>query len=115
MFSLLQTGLMVLSALLIATADTIIKKISISGVSTQALLSPLMFLVYFLYFIQIVITFYIFTHGGELAIYVNIYIIFYSILGVLSGLLIFNEMISLVQGIGIVLALTGVLLINFHQ
>ncbi len=114
MSGLLQIGLIVASALLIIIADTFIKKVSLSGVSSHVLVSPFMLIAYALYFIQILIAVYIFAYGGELAIYANLYIIFYSILGVLFGVLIFNESLSLVQGIGIIFALMGAILINIR-
>jgi len=104
--------LMLASAVLIIIADTIIKKESISHEFLKSFSSPLMILAYFLYFIQIVIAIYIFKKGGELAIYTNLYIIFYSILGIIAGVLIFSEHISLLQGIGIVFALIGAVLLN---
>jgi drug/metabolite transporter (DMT)-like permease len=104
---------MVLSALLIAVADSLIKKESVGGSLLNGIFSPLMIVVYVLYFIQIIIAVYLFKHGGELAIYANLYIIFYSILCVVTGVLIFGEHISQVQGAGILLALVGAFLINF--
>jgi hypothetical protein len=112
MSNLLQAGLMLLSALLIIVADTIIKKVSLLGSIAHTLNQPLMYVAYVLYLIQIGIAVYIFKNGGELAIYTNLYIIFYSILGILSGVLIFSEHLSLVQGIGIIFALTGAILLN---
>ena len=114
MSNLFEIILMVISALLIVIADTLIKKVSTLGALPHLLLSPLMLVAYALYFIQIVIAAYIFIHGGELAIYTNLYIIFYSIMGVLSGVLIFSEHLSLIQGIGIIFALTGAVLLNIH-
>ena len=114
MFSWFQLGLMILSAFLIAIADSLIKKTSVSGVSYQVFLHPLMLLSYLLYFIQIVIAYYIFSHGGELSIYTNLFIVFYSVFCVLSGLIVFGEHICLIQQIGIVLALVGAVLININ-
>lgn len=103
---------MSISALLIIVADSIIKKESLSHGILGSIKTPLMFLAYFLYFVQIVIAILIFRKGGELAIYTNLYIIFYSIMGILAGVLVFSEHISIIQYIGIVFALIGAVLLN---
>ena len=112
MSNILQIILMLASALLIIIADTIIKKESLAHGLVNSLSTPLMFVAYALYFIQIIIAIYIFKKGGELAIYTNLYIIFYSILGILTGIIVFSEHISLMQSIGIVFALIGAVLLN---
>ena len=100
------------SALLIAIADGLIKKTSASGTLLSVVLNPWMVLILVLYFIQILLAAYVFIHKGELAVYGNIFIVFYSILMVLIGIIAFGEHLSLWQGIGIVLALAGAVLIN---
>ncbi len=112
MSNILQIGLMTISALLIIVADSLIKKESLVHGIMGSLKTPLMILAYLLYFIQIVIAVYIFKKGGELAIYTNLYIIFYSIMGILAGFLVFSEHISTIQFIGIAFALIGAVLLN---
>ena len=114
MSNILQIILMLSSAVLIIVADAIIKKESLIHGFGNTFLSPLMFLSYFLYFIQIVIAVYIFRKGGELAIYTNLYIIFYSILGIITGVIIFGEHLSTIHYIGILFALTGAVLLNLR-
>ena len=58
-----QVGSMLVSAILIIIADALIKKVGASG-EQNILLHPLMLLSYFLYFIQVMIAFYVFRHGG---------------------------------------------------
>ena len=100
------------SALLIAVADALIKKVSASGSLFAALLDPWMLVICLLYFIQIVIVTYIFIQKGELAVYGNLFIIFYSVMMILLGIFAFGENITFWQGVGIVLALGGAVLIN---
>jgi drug/metabolite transporter (DMT)-like permease len=64
------------------------------------------------YFVQILIAIYIFVNQGELAVYGNIFIVFYSIMMVLMGVFFFKEQLTLLQGVGIILALSGALLLN---
>ena len=103
---------MFVSALLIAMADSLIKKISLGSTLSAVATNPWMILICVLYFVQIMIAAYVFINRGELAVYANLFIIFYSILMVLSGVLLFRESLSLLQIAGIVLALLGAVLLN---
>jgi drug/metabolite transporter (DMT)-like permease len=114
MLNLTQIFLVFLSALTVIVGDSIIKKIS-AGTITQTLKDPLMLTVYVLYFAQIVFAIYIFLYKGELAIYANYYIIFYSILGILSGVLFFKEHLNAVQLVGIGLAMVAAVLMNYTK
>jgi drug/metabolite transporter (DMT)-like permease len=55
---------------------------------------------------------YIFARKGDLVVYGNMFIICYSIITVILGLLIFKEHVSALQILGIALALIGAYLIN---
>lgn len=112
MLNSLQIILILLSALLIGIADALIKKISLTHSFLLALKDPWMLAICALYLIQVVMIVYIFAHKGDLVIYGNIFIICYSIITVLLGLLVFKEHVSIVQILGIVLALMGAYLIN---
>jgi len=107
-------GLVVTTAVLIAVADSLIKKSGMAGDFWGVLLSPWMIGVFILYFLQILITLYIFLNRGELAVYANLFVAFYSIFTILIGVFVFKENLSLVQGFGIFIALIGVFLINSH-
>jgi len=102
----------ILATLITIIADATVKKISKDHSLLAVLKNPWMIVVYALYFFQIVSAIYIFVHRGEFAIYTNLFVVFYSIFGVISGILIFQETLSLAQWIGIVFALVGVVLIN---
>ncbi|MDB5264577.1 MAG: hypothetical protein JWN64_148 [Parcubacteria group bacterium] len=112
MIAYLQLILIVLSGLIIAVADTIIKKSS-AGISlVQALTNPWMLLAYLFYAVQIVFTVIVFMHHKELGIYANSFIVVYSLATIVLGIFIFKEYLSLLQVAGIVLALIGVVLMN---
>ena len=100
------------SAILIAVADALIKKAAVAGDFWSAALSPWMLAICGLYFIQILIVVYVFINKGGLAIYGNIFIVFYSVSMVLLGVFFFQEHLTMLQYIGIALALTGALLLN---
>jgi len=111
--NLFRLVLIFLATLITIIADAIVKKISKDGSLTAVIKNPWMIAVYALYFLQILSAVYIFVHKGEFAIYTNLFVVFYSIFGVISGILLFQETLSIAQWIGIALALAGVVLINF--
>src|SRR3989344_8220466 len=112
MLGFIGIAVMFLSAFLIAVADALIKKTSVSGSFFSAVFNPWMVLILALYFIQILLALYIFLNKGELAVYGNVFMVFYAILMVLFGVVFFGEQLSTLQILGIVLGLTGALLLN---
>lgn len=112
MMKLYQILVLVAVGIIVGVADALIKKSSESGSFMATLRNPLMLAVWALYITQTLLAIFIFLWGGKLGLLVNLFIVFYSITGIILGYLIFNESISLVQGIGIILALTGAILIN---
>jgi len=100
------------SAVTIIVADALIKKVSTDQSFVHVLKDPWMLAICGLYLIQIFLAIFIFIFKGELAIYTNLFIIFYGIFGVLFGLLFFHESLSFVQGVGIFLGLLGAVLMN---
>ena len=103
---------MFVSALLIALADALIKKVSIQGSFFTTATHPMMIVILLLYIVQIWIAAYVFVKQGELAVYANIFIVFYSILMVMFGVFMFKEQLTSVQIAGIVMALGGAVLLN---
>lgn len=112
MLSYFQILLVFLSALTIIIADAIIKKVSTAHTFAAAFQNPWMLLAYTLYFIQILLAIYIFVYRGEIALYSNLYVIFYGIFGVIVGVAFFQEDISAVQLVGVALGLVGAVLMN---
>lgn len=108
----IQIGAVILAGIAVAIADALIKKTSTSANFLDAIKNPFMLLVVLLYLLQIFFFVYIFMNNWHLGIVGNLQMIFYSMSVVLMGLLFFGETITLVQSIGIVLALVGVFLIN---
>jgi drug/metabolite transporter (DMT)-like permease len=93
-------------------ADSIIKKVSAGQTFVSVLRDPWMLAVYGLYLVQIFFAIFIFIFKGELAIYTNLFIVFYGIFGIVVGILYFKETLSTVQILGIVLGLSGAILMN---
>jgi len=77
-----------------------------------AIRNPLMIAVVALYLLQIAIFLYVFVKKAELGTLGIIQTALYAIIVIGSGVLFFNESITLIKGIGIGLAIVGVILIN---
>ncbi len=101
-----------LSAIFVILADAIIKKVSVQGSFVAAFWDPWMLVAYTLYFVQILLAILVFINKGELAIYANLYVIFYCLAGVMVGILLFNEQLSTFQIAGVGLALVAAVLLN---
>ncbi len=99
------------SAVLITIADALIKKVALGSGVLAALSDPWMLLICTLYLAQIVLAIYIF-EKGELAVYANLFIVFYSVLMVLFGMFFFREQLTALQAVGVVFALIGAVLLN---
>ncbi len=112
MVNYLQLTLIILAGVAVGVADALIKKSGVSGGLWLAIQNPWMIAVLLLYMLQILFFIYIFINGWKLGIVGNLQMVFYSITVVTLGLLIFGEKISWVKGLGIVLALIGVILMN---
>jgi len=112
MVSYIQIGAIILAGIAVAIADGLIKKTAIYGNFWSAFKNPLMILVLLLYVAQVVFFVYVFMNDWNLGIVGNLQMVFYSISVVLMGIFIFGETLSLIQGIGIIFALIGVILIN---
>ncbi|MDO8625558.1 MAG: hypothetical protein Q7R47_05725 [Candidatus Diapherotrites archaeon] len=112
MVNYFQLGAIILAGLAVAIADALIKKTAQAGDFWAAFRNPLMIGIVVLYLVQVAFFVYVFSKGWNLGIVGNIQMVFYSIGVVSIGLLVFGEELTLVHGIGIVLALVGVLLMN---
>ncbi len=93
----------------VASADALIKKVAISGNFWQAVRSPIMLLVFILYLFQIFFLFYLFSHNWKLGIVGNLQMVFYSLIVVLIGFVVFSESLSAFQLAGIGLALVAII------
>lgn len=107
-----QLLIIIVAGISVGVADALIKKTALSGNFISAIKNPLFIVILLLYFVQIALLIYIFTHKWNLGIVGNLQVVFYSITIILAGLLFFKETISWIQGIGIAMALIGVILMN---
>ena len=112
MVNIIHLFSIILAGISVGIADALIKKSAIAGSFWSAVKSPLMIAILALYIAQILFFIYVFKNNWNLGIVGNLQIVFYSFTIIVSGLLFFGETISLVQGIGIGLAIIGVVLMN---
>ena len=114
MNKLLETGLVIIAVIAISVADVLIKKIFAprTGFWTD-IQNPWMFGVIALYIVQIIIFAFVFDKKAELGVVGVIQTALYAVIVVGSGILFFNERVSWPQGIGMGLAIAGVILLHF--
>jgi EamA domain-containing membrane protein RarD len=93
----------------VAVADSLIKKVVISGNFWQAVRNPIMLIVLLLYLFQIFFLFYLFSHNWKLGIVGNLQMVFYSLIVVLVGFIVFGESLSAFQLAGIGLAVAAII------
>ncbi len=102
----------VISATAVAVGDVLLKKASNYTNFYIFLKSPWVIIAILLYILSTLIFSYLFFIGTKLVDVGIVQIILYAIIVVGSGVLFFNETLSLVKIIGILLGITGVILIN---
>ena len=110
---LLQVAIIAAAGLAVAAGDVLIKKVGTSAVSLSgALVHPLMAAALFLYAIQIALFAYVFVRRWELGIVALLQMAFYAAACVLIGRYLFDERVTWLQGVGMVLTFCGVVLMN---
>jgi drug/metabolite transporter (DMT)-like permease len=109
---LLQISLIILAVIAVAITDALLKKASDQGSLHRAIQSPWMIGALLLYLFQILFFTYMFVTGWELSLVGSLQTVFYAIVVLLAGIFIFRETLTLVQGLGVLFAVGGVILIN---
>ena len=113
MEQLLPVVVIVAAGLSVAVGDMLIKKVGMGSASmTSAMVHPLMAAALAFYVLQIVLFAYIFVRRWELGIVALLQMVFYSAACVLMGRFLFGERVTFQQGIGMLLAVLGAMLMN---
>lgn len=113
MLKLFHLLLIIVAVAAVAVADVFIKKASLSGNLLEALKSPWMLGAIALYLYQIFFFTYIFVAGWQLSLVGSLQTVFYALVVLSASIFYFRETLTPAQGLGIVLAISGVFLINF--
>ncbi|MCL4302513.1 MAG: hypothetical protein KJ077_42885 [Anaerolineae bacterium] len=109
---LIQISLIILAVIAVAVADVLLKKASDEGSLHRAIQSPWMVGAFLLYLFQILFFTYIFIAGWELSLVGSLQTVLYALVVLMAGIFVFRETLTLVQGVGVLFAVGGVILIN---
>ena len=104
--------LIILAATAVAVGDVLLKKASGYNNFFTFLKSPWIIVAMLLYIFNIIAFSYLFFIGTKLVNVGIVQLVLYAIIVLGSGIFFFNETITLVQLSGIILGITGVILIN---
>lgn len=108
----MKLALIILSVLSIAIADVFVKFAAKSGDLMTVFKSPWFIAAIVLYIFELVVYTYLFVHKVELSYVGIVQTVIYAVVVLGSGFLFFHETFSMIQYVGIVLALVGVVLVN---
>jgi len=101
------------SASLVGIADIFIKKASSNASDTLAALTdPWMIAALGLYTLQVILFAYLFVHKAKLGMVGIIQSVLYILIMVGGGIVLFHEQLTLMKGIGMILGLVAIILLN---
>ncbi len=104
--------LVVIAVAAVAFADVFIKKASTLGSFSTVMKSPWIIAAILMYILQVVIFTYIFVMGTKLISVGMIQTGLYAVIVVVAGLIFFHEQVTFIELMGIILVLTGVMLLQ---
>lgn len=110
---LVHIVLIILAVAAVAIADAFLKKASSEGSLLRAIQSPWMVGAVLLYLYQIFFFTYVFVAGWQLSLVGSLQTVFYALVVLCASIFYFRETLTLAQGLGVFLAISGVFLINF--
>ena len=108
----LNTIIVLIAVSAVAIADVLLKKAQSLGSLTKAIMSPLMLGAVVLYLVQIFFFMYLFMSGEKLTQIGIIQTVLYAVIVLGSGILFFGETLTGLQICGVILAITGIVLIQ---
>lgn len=109
-----QVLLMLLAVIAVAVADVLLKKAAAHGNLKDALSSPWLLGAVVLYFLQIGLFTIAFIADWKLSIVGALQTAFYALIVLAAGVLLYNEDLSRIQVVGILLTISGAVLINWR-
>lgn len=103
-----------LAVVAVAVADVFLKKATSHNDLSTAVRSPWLWSAVGLYLLQISLFTYAFVSGWKLSALGALQTALYAIIVIVAGVIFYRETLTPAQTLGIVLALGGVVLINWH-
>ena len=108
-----QVMVIMAAALSVAIADVLIKRVGVASAQmSEAILHPLLLAALALYAVQVVLFAYVFVRRWELGIVALLQMAFYAAVCVLVGRFLFDEHVTRVQMLGMVLTFAGAVLMT---
>jgi drug/metabolite transporter (DMT)-like permease len=109
---LLYVALLLAAVVAVALADVCLKRAALPGSLEHALRSPWTLAAMALYLLQMVLFVIVFVNGWKLSVVGLVQTALYAIVTLGAGVLLFGEVLSLRQTLGLVFAIVGVLLLS---
>jgi multidrug transporter EmrE-like cation transporter len=103
-----------LAVMAVAVADVLLKKATVHGDLAQTVRSPWLWGAVVLYLVQIGFFTYAFVAGWKLSVIGSLQTVLYAVIVLAAGVLLYRETVTPVQIIGMLLAVGGVVLINWR-
>jgi multidrug transporter EmrE-like cation transporter len=108
-----QVLIVLVAVLAVAVADVLLKRAALQGDMTGALRSGWMWGAIVLYLVQVSLFTYVFVAGWQLSIIGAMQTALYALVVLTAGIVLYQEALTPVQVVGIVLAIGGAVLINW--
>jgi drug/metabolite transporter (DMT)-like permease len=112
---LAEALVIILAVIAVAVADVMLKKAAVQGSLGQVLRSPWLLCAVCLYLLQIALFTLIFIAGWKLSIIGALQTALYALIVLAAGVFFYHESLTRLQIIGIILAISGVVLINWKS
>ena len=109
---LVYPGMLVLAVVAVAIADVCLKRASLPGSLADALSSPWTLAAAGLYLLQVLLFVVVFANGWKLSVVGLLQTTLYALVTLGAGVLLFGEVLTLKQVLGLVLAVAGVILLS---
>ena len=113
--SLIQAMVVVLAVIAVGVADVMLKRAAAHGTLLGALHSPWLFLAVGLYLFQIGFFTMAFIAGWKLSIIGALQTALYAMIVLAAGVFLYNEALTRLQVLGILMAFSGVVMINWPK
>jgi drug/metabolite transporter (DMT)-like permease len=110
---LFHGSVIILAVIAVAVADVLLKRAAAHGSVLVALRSPWMFTAIGLYLLQIGLFTIAFIAGWKLSVIGALQTAIYALIVVAAGVVLYHEHMTRLQVVGILLAFSGVILINW--
>jgi drug/metabolite transporter (DMT)-like permease len=105
--------LIIIAVAAVAVADVCLKRATLPGSLAHALSSPWTLAAVALYLIQVVLFVVVFVNGWKLSVVGMVQTTLYAVVTLGAGVLLFGEVLSLKQALGLAFAAVGVVLLSF--